>query len=96
MAKRKVSELQDFDPAEYLTDDEACRVYLNEILNEGDLDLFISALGDVAKAKGMTKIAEESGLGRESLYKALAAGKKPQFETVFKVARAAGLKLQFA
>lgn len=57
-------------------------MYLSEILKQGDTELFLSALGDVAKARGMAEIAAKSGLGRESLYKAFAAGRKPQFETV--------------
>ncbi|EED36731.1 putative addiction module antidote protein [Luminiphilus syltensis NOR5-1B] len=94
MAKRRISDLPVFDAAEHLDTEEAQRAYLSAILEEGDTELFLQALGDVAKAKGMSEIAEKSGLGRESLYKAFAPGKKPQFETVFKVARAAGLEIR--
>ena len=57
-----------------------------------DSDLLLLALGDVARAKGMTQVAKDAGLGRESLYKALAPGAKPRFETVMKVAHALGVK----
>ena len=70
-------------------------MYLSEILKQGDTELFLSALGDVAKARGMAEIAAKSGLGRESLYKAFAAGRKPQFETVHKVIKALDMNLEF-
>lgn len=89
----KLSELKAFDAADYLQDEEACRAYLSEILKEGDTDLFFSALGDVAKARGMAEIAKKTGLGRESLYKAFATGKSPKFETVQKVTAALGMHL---
>lgn len=82
-----------FDAARYLTDDEAVAEYVNAVLETGDTDLLLMALGDVARARGMAKVAEETGLGRESLYKALAPGAKPRFDTVLKVARALGVKL---
>lgn len=82
-----------FDAARYLTDDEAVAEYVTAILETGDTDLLLVALGDVARARGMAKVAKDSGLGRESLYKALAPGAKPRFDTVLKVARALGVKL---
>jgi probable addiction module antidote protein len=81
-----------FDPARYLTDDAAIAEYLDAILEEDDMDLLLLALGDVARARGMAKVAKEAGLGRESLYKALAPGAKPRFDTVIKVARALGVR----
>lgn len=95
MTKRKISELEAFDAADYLGGEEARGVYLSEILKQGDTALFLSALGDVAKARGMAEIAAKSGLGRESLYKAFAAGRKPQFETVHKVIKALEMHLEF-
>ena len=95
MTKRKISELEAFDAADYLGGKEARRVYLSEILKQGDTELFLSALGDVAKARGMAEIAAKSGLDRESLYKAFAAGRKPQFETVHKVIKALDMNLEF-
>jgi probable addiction module antidote protein len=90
--KRKIK-LVPFDAAEYLTDDATIAEYINAILEEDDTDLLLMALGDVARARGMAKVAKESGLGRESLYKALAPGAKPRFDTVLKVARALGVRL---
>ncbi|QSB00732.1 addiction module antidote protein [Methylomonas sp. BW4-1] len=86
-------QLLPFDMTTLLDSDEAISEYLNQVLEEGDSDELIRALGYIAKAKGMAMIAKESGLGRESLYKALAPGAKPRFDTVLKVIRALGVKL---
>jgi probable addiction module antidote protein len=85
--------LTPFDAARYLDDDEAIAEYMTAVLETGDTDLLLLALADVARAKGMAQVARDAGLGRESLYKALAPGAKPRFETVLKVARALGVKL---
>ncbi len=85
--------ITDFDPAAYLDSEETIAEYLTAILEENDPDLLLSALSDVARARGMAKIAKDSGLGRESLYKALTPGSKPRFETVMKVMHALGVKL---
>ena len=90
-AKRPLK-LVAFDAAKYLDDDDAIAEYMTAVLETNDPDLFLLALGDVARAKGMAQVANEAGLGRESLYKALAPGAKPRFETVIKVARALGVK----
>jgi probable addiction module antidote protein len=82
-----------FDAARYLTDDVAVVEYMNAVLESGDSDLLILALGDIARARGMAQVAKVTGLGRESLYKALAPGAKPRFDTVLKVARALGVRL---
>lgn len=84
--------LHTFDAARYLDDDAAIAEYLTAILELDDPDLLLVALGDVARAKGMAQVAKNSGLGRESLYKALAPGAKPRFDTVLKVARALGVR----
>lgn len=84
--------LREFDPARYLTDDAAIAEYMTAILEEGDPDLLLLALGDIARARGMSQIAKDTGLGRESLYKALSPGAKPRFDTVLKVAKALGVK----
>ncbi len=81
-----------FDAARYLDSDEAIAEYMSAILEADDPDLLLLALGDVARAKGMAQVAKDAGLGRESLYKALAPGAKPRFDTVMKVARALGVK----
>jgi probable addiction module antidote protein len=83
-------EITKFDIAEYLDDDGMIVEYLNAILEEGDAEDIKSALNHVAKAHGMSKIAEQTGLSRPSLYKALARGSKPQFDTILKVLRAVG------
>lgn len=83
-----------FEIADYLDNKEMIAEYLNTVLEEGNNQEIITAIGHVAKAIGMTKIAEETGLSRPSLYKALAEGAKPQFETVMKVLKAIGGQLQ--
>lgn len=82
-----------FDAARYLSDDAAIAEYMNAVLEAGDTDLLLLALGDVARARGMAQVAKDAGLGRESLYKALTPGAKPRFDTVVKVARALGVRL---
>lgn len=86
------TKLLPFDAARYLTDDAAIAEYMSAVLETDDPDLLLLALGDVARARGMAQVAKDSGLGRESLYKALAPGAKPRFDTVVKVARALGVK----
>jgi probable addiction module antidote protein len=81
-----------FDAARYLGDDASIAEYMTAVLEANDPDLLLLALGDVARAKGMAQVAKDAGLGRESLYKALAPGAKPRFETVMKVAHALGVK----
>lgn len=88
--------LKTFDASEYLDDSETIAEYLNAIIETGDQALLLSAIGDIAKATGMQKIANDSGLGRESLYKALAPGAKPRFETVFKIIQALGVSLKIS
>jgi probable addiction module antidote protein len=90
---KKAGNLVLFDAARYLTDDAAVAEYMTAILETDDPDLLLLALGDVARARGMAQVAKDSGLGRESLYKALAPGAKPRFDTVLKVARALGVRL---
>jgi len=84
----------ELNPASYLDSEEVIAEYLNLALASGDTDLLLSAIGDVAKARGMAQIARDTGLGRESLYKALSAGAKPRFDTVFKVLQALGVQMQ--
>ena len=82
-----------WDPARYLETDEDMAAYLDAALEEDDPGVLAAALGDVARAKGMSVIARETGLGRESLYKALSSEGNPEFGTVHKVVRSLGLKL---
>lgn len=83
-----------FDIADYLDNKEMIAEYLNTVLAEGDSTDVINAIGHVAKAIGMTKISEETGLSRPSLYKALSDGAKPQFSTIMKVLNAIGGQIQ--
>ncbi|MCF5230641.1 MULTISPECIES: addiction module antidote protein [unclassified Pseudomonas] len=85
--------LTTFDMAELLDSDEAISEYLSQVLADGDNEEFLRAVGYVAKARGMTKIATDAGVGRESLYKAFAPGAKPRFETVLKVLHSLGIDL---
>lgn len=87
------AKLVPFDATRYLVDDAAIAEYMNAVLETGDTDLLLLALGDVARARGMAQVAKDAGLGRESLYKALTPGAKPRFDTVVKVARALGIRL---
>jgi probable addiction module antidote protein len=85
-----------WDAAEHLTTDEEMAAYLEAALEDGDPALIAAALGDIARAKGMSQIARDTGLGRESLYKALSPDGNPEFSTVLKVVRALGLRLHAA
>ena len=87
------TKISNFDISEYLEDEESIAAYLSAVLDEGDPKLLLAAIGDIAKARGMAKIASESGLGRESLYKALNPEAKPRFETVMKVLNALGVQI---
>lgn len=82
-----------WDAAEYLETEEDMAAYLEAALEENDPTLIAAALGDITRAKGMTQIAKKTGLGRESLYKALSPDGNPEFSTVLKVVSALGLKL---
>lgn len=85
-----------WDAADYLKSDKDIAAYLEAVLDDGDPALVTAALGDIARAKGMTRLARDTGLGRESLYKALSPDGNPEFSTVLKVIRALGLKLKVA
>lgn len=82
-----------WDAAESLNSREDVAAYLDAVLEDGDPELLKAALGDIARAKGMTGIAQAAGLGRTNLYKALSAGGNPEFATVAKVIKALGLRL---
>ena len=91
--KIKISELPDFDAAEFLQTDADIAAYLSTVLEENDAGLLAAALGDIARARGMTLVAKEAGITREALYKALRPGSEPRFETVSRVCAALGVKL---
>jgi probable addiction module antidote protein len=88
------SNLTQFDISQYLDNDEVIREYISQVIADGNTDELLSALGHIAKAKGMSQIAKEAKLGRESLYKALSPGAKPRFETVMKIMHALGIHLK--
>jgi probable addiction module antidote protein len=85
-----------WDPAEHLKTEQDMAAYLEAALEEADPTLIAAALGDIARAKGMTQVAREAGLGRESLYKALSPAGNPEFATILKVVAALGLQLHAA
>jgi probable addiction module antidote protein len=91
--KIKVSELPDFDAAEYLTTDEDVAAYLTTVIQENDAALLAAALGDIARSRGMTQVAKDSGITREALYKALRPGSEPRLDTVMRVCVALGVEL---
>ena len=82
-----------FDAADYLDNEQVIAEYLNAALEDENPDVFLIAVGDVAKARGIAQLAKDTGLGRESLYKALAPGAKPRYDTVLKLVRALGVEL---
>ena len=85
-----------WDPAEHLYSDSDMAAYLEAALEEGDPMLVAAALGDIARAKGMSQVARQAGLGRESLYKALSPAGNPELATILKVVSALGLRLHAA
>ncbi len=82
-----------FDPAEYLVDSESVAAYMSDALESEDPAFIADALGVVARARGMSEVAREAGMSRESLYRALSADGNPEFATVLRVVRALGLQL---
>jgi probable addiction module antidote protein len=92
MSKTRTSE---FDVAEHLRTDEEIEAYLEACFEdpEADAAFIAKALGDIARAKGMTQVARDAGLSRESLYKALSGERSPEFDTILKVTRALGIQL---
>jgi len=92
MARAK-SKLAPFDASEHLDSEEVVEEYLKAALEDPNPELFLMAVANVAKARGMAKVAKDAGLGRESLYKALAPGAKPRYETVRKLVDSLGMRL---
>ena len=91
--KIKISELPEFDAAEYLNSQDDVAAYLTTVLEENDPALLAAALGDIARSRGMTQVAKDSGITREALYKALRPGSEPRFDTVSRVCAALGVRL---
>ena len=88
------NELTDFDISQYLDNKEVIAEYLTQVLEDGDIDELMMAIGNIAKAKGLTQISKDSGLGRESLYKTFNKGSKPRFDTVVRVLNSFGIHLK--
>ena len=86
--------IKDFDISQYLDSKEMIAEYLSQVLADGNMNELLSAIGNISKAKGMTQVAKDTGLGRESLYKTFAQGSQPKFETVMKVVNSFGVKIQ--
>lgn len=82
-----------FDAADYLNDEETIAEYLTAALEDPNPDVFLAAVRDVARARGMAQLAKDAGLGRESFYKALTPGAKPRYDTVLKLLHALGVKI---
>ncbi|TXJ10399.1 MAG: putative addiction module antidote protein [Acinetobacter sp.] len=89
----KISELKRFDMAEYLEDEQAITEYLTIVLGENDPVAFIAALNTVARARGMSQIAKDAGVNRESLYRYLNGSASPHFDTISRVLNALGVQL---
>lgn len=85
-----------FDMANYLRSEEEIAEYLRQVLEDNDPAELAAALGHVARARGMTQLAKETGLSRESLYKSLSGERAPSSDTLFKVIRAMGFKLSLS
>ncbi len=88
-----MAKLSKFDAADYLDSEETIAEYLTAALEDENPDVFLTAVSDVAKARGMAAIAKRTGLGRESLNKALSPGAKPRYGTIIKVLHGLGVKL---
>ena len=82
-----------WDAAEYLNTEQETAAYLEAALEEGEPSLVAATLGDIARARGMTQLAKDTGMGRERLYKALSPNGNPEFSTIMKVVQALGLRL---
>ena len=91
--KINIADLPDFDMAQYLPDNQSIADYLTIVLEENDPAALAGALGTIARARGMSEIANASGIGREALYKALRPDAHPRFETISRVCAALGVKL---
>lgn len=89
-----MTKIAPFDAADYLDNEQVIAEYLNAALKDDNPDVFLVAVRDVARARGITQLAKDTGLGRESLYKALMPGAKPRYDTILKLMRGLGMELQ--
>ena len=88
-----MTKVTEFDASAFLDNEELIAEYLTAALEDENPDVFLSAVGNVAKARGMSAIAESTGLGRESLYKAMTPGAKPRYDTILKVLHSLGVRI---
>lgn len=88
-----LGDLRIWEPSEHLDSEEMIFAYVNAVMDEGDPALLAAALGDVARARGMSEVARKAGMSRESLYRALSRDGNPELATVMKVMKALGLRL---
>jgi probable addiction module antidote protein len=86
-------ELEKYDAAEFLSNENEMELYLKEIMSTGDQTLILSALGDIARAKNISDISKKTGISREGIYKALSGRGNPTFNSILKITNALGLKL---
>ena len=96
MMGTKMKKAAKWDASEHLESEADIAAYLNAALEDGDTSVIVTALGDIARAKGMTQLAKETGITRDGLYKALSPTGNPSFDTVQKVVKAFGLKIDVA
>ena len=89
-----MAKITPFDVADFLDSDEMIAKYLSVAMEDPDPDHFLQAVAAVARARGMTQLAKDAGVSRESLYKTLAPGAKPRYETVFKLMHALGVQFK--
>jgi probable addiction module antidote protein len=96
--KRKTTKpkMLKWDPADHIKTEKDVAAYLDAAFDDGDPTIIAAVLGDIARSKGMAKIAKKAGMGRESLYKSLSKNGNPEFLTVLKVVQALGYKLRLA
>ena len=87
-------EVTEFDMSDYLDSDEAIAEYITQVLADGDTKEFLRAISYIARAKGMTEVSKETGLSRASLYKTLDENAKPRFETIMKILKSFGIRLE--
>ncbi|MSQ72229.1 MAG: putative addiction module antidote protein [Betaproteobacteria bacterium] len=91
--KTRIADLPEFDFSEHLDSEQAMAEYLTVVLEDNDPSLLAAALGDIARARGMSEIAKASGITREALYRALRRDAQPRFDTISRVCKALGVKL---
>ena len=91
-----IEKATDFDISEYLDDDKIIKEYITQVLDDGDMNEILEAIGNIAKAKGIAEVAEKTGLSRTSLYRVFEKDAKPRFETVLKVLQSFDIKLEAA